>query len=378
MSRSAAKRARRDGVEAIEIVDADPAAFGGAPVAVVADEGGSSEPRSPRRQAPAWVVGLAVVLTIGAAGTVAWKLRPWYNDPVVIVRAAIVVPTLTNQLVIGTGAGTPTGALITNTVERPTPGTTESGAVFVDASATVGNPGTARAVFYRTDLDSSGDPTFDPSDTISSGVVHGGPAAVVSSGSGVTVRWQPSDGKIYVLRTDRLDPSAALRLANAITSDGPTVRISPRSALGQLRVVGTMADTDRMEALFVASQAFARGSSYSTYLADASAVAVRYRHAGMAVGTSIGPRTMELLESTFPLRSHVTVHGHNAIEFDITSSFDSGERTFTTVMWTEGGRLIAVTSTSPALAEQYAAAVRPATDAEWRQVVRLSSPVPTG
>jgi hypothetical protein len=376
MSRSAASRARRDG-DIIEVVDADPNAFGGAPVAVVADEGGPSEPRSPRRQAPAWVVGLAVVLTIGAAGTVAWKLRPWYKDPVVIVREASVVPTLTNHLVIGTGAGAPTDSLITTTVEAAPRSIAEIGAVFVDPSA-ADNQRRASAIFYRTDANSANDPTFDPSATVSSVEVHGTPARLIGSGSGITVRWQPTNGKVYILQTDGLDDGEALRLANSITSDGPTVRISDRSALGPLQVLGTLADEQRIDELLVSGRAFSVNVGLGTFVVDASILAVRYPHAGIAVGTGFGPNTVEMIASSIPVRSRLTVHGRDAIEFDITMGYASGAATLTTVAWTEGGRLIAVTATSPALAEQYAAAVRPATEVEWQQVQRVSSSATAG
>jgi hypothetical protein len=335
------------------------------------------EPPAPRRGAPAWVVGLAVALLIGAAGAVARNLEPWYVDPVVVVRNASVVPTLTNQLVIGTGAGTPTGAFIGTSDQPIAARANGSGAVFVESPGTVLDH-RASAIFYRIDQSGSDYVSFGSDFTTSSVVVHGTPATLVSNGSVTVVRWQGVDRKVWILQTEGIDPTAAMRLANALTSNGPTVRVSPRSALGRLQAVGTIDDRDRMEAVLAGSQAFALDATYTMFIGDTTSVAVRYPHAGIAIGTSLGSHAIELMGSTFPVTSHVTVHGHAAVEFDITTNSGPEPATLTTVMWPEGGRIIAVTATTPALAEHYASAVRPASITEWRQVVGLSSSATAG
>jgi len=367
--------ARPDEGDIIEIVDADPTVFGAAPVVVDArDE--PHEQRKPHREVSVWSVGLVVVLLAVAAGTVAWKLQPWHHDDAVYVRDHVATTTLTDHLVIADVAGAPVGALLPTA--QPLPTEVAEGAVFIDAASTPGIEATANAIYSRFEPDMRAEVSFDPSATTAVVEVHGVSGMTATSGTSVVVRWRLADGTVQSLQTDRVSADAALRLANAITSDGHTVRVAPRSALGQLCPLGTVAESQHVVQVFVASQAFAQdpggGASPDN---DPSIFAVRYRTAGIAVGHGAGPDTLALIATSLPLRAHLEVHGLDALSFDLSASFGATPSTLTTVMWVEGGRLIAVCATSPALAQQYAQAVRPATDAEWRQVVQLSSSVPT-
>ncbi|MEI8241295.1 MAG: hypothetical protein WCI22_17930, partial [Actinomycetota bacterium] len=338
------RHTRHDAIEIIELVDADPNVFGGAPLTTVDNDRTPGESRAPRGATTAWLGGAAVALMLLGAAAVARQLRPWQaGDPAVVVRDASVTPTLTNHLVIGTVAGTPTGALTTTIDEQVGRIAFPRGAVFASGLAEAGSPSVKSAVFYES-LSTTADNAFDPSATTTSVEVQGTAATLVSSGSSFLVRWKSADGNVYLLRTDRLDRAEALRLANALTIEGTSVRIRHRSALGALGVRGTLADAQRLGAVFEESQSV--GNEQPLYGAgnDATMVVVRYPHAGMAVNTSVGPNTMALTESSFPVRAHVSVHGHDAIEVDTTVNFGSGESTRTTLMWTEGGRLIAVTA----------------------------------
>ena len=86
--------------ELIELLDADPAAFGGSAVV--------NPPRAPRpaRTRPAWMVPAAIAVVSLVAATAAMTVwKPWDNDfkiRVAFPSTAPVEPTLTEQLVCST------------------------------------------------------------------------------------------------------------------------------------------------------------------------------------------------------------------------------------------------------------------------------------
>jgi hypothetical protein len=297
-------------------------------------------------------------------------LNPWYRDPEVIVRSATVVPSLTDQLVIGRYPGVARSAEISE-MSATTPQGFEGGAVFVGPSPSDG--GTPNnAIFYRFAAGSQGY-------TVDQGAaepitVKGSLGTIAVTGPSILVQWHPADGKDAFLRTTGLDRAATLRLANSLTVRGDAVRVSHRSALAGMHAIGTIADAQQLGAVFQAAQGYAGQPTFGPTGTRSRIVVVRYPAATVAVGEAVGPATHDLLTLLFPVVGHTTADGFDAVVFDTSTNDGAQQVARTTVMWTEGGRIIAVSAPSKALAQQYAEAVRAATDDEWLQVQHLSAP----
>jgi hypothetical protein len=368
------RRVRAD-VELIELVDADPSAFGGSHE-VIGDrfeapaEAPQREATFPSTAASAWRVGALVIMLAVVASVTAWHLNPWYRDPEVIVRSATVVPSLTDQLVIGRYPGVARSAEISE-MSATTPQGFEGGAVFVGPSPSDG--GTPNnAIFYRFAAGSQGY-------TVDQGAaepitVKGSLGTIAVTGPSILVQWHPADGKDAFLRTTGLDRAATLRLANSLTVRGDAVRVSHRSALAGMHAIGTIADAQQLGAVFQAAQGYAGQPTFGPTGTRSRIVVVRYPAATVAVGEAVGPATHDLLTLLFPVVGHTTADGFDAVVFDTSTNDGTQQVARTTVMWTEGGRIIAVSAPSKALAQQYAEAVRAATDDEWLQVQHLSAP----
>jgi hypothetical protein len=374
------RRARTNGetIELIELVDVDPAAFGaGHDVIGVRFDGPAEAPRSDApiasATASAWRVGAAMFALLLAAGATAAALRPWYRDPVLIVRSATVQPSLTDQLVIGRYPGVARSAEIVSPSSALADGI-RGGAVF---AATPGVDGTtARSATYYVVADTAGTNNPPADDSTEPITVQGTLGTITQNGSSILVQWHPADGVVSVLRTRGLDRAATLRLASQLVVRGDTVRVGHRSALQGMHAVGTIADAQQLGAVFEAAQAYAGEPTFGPLGGSSRIVAVRYPAAAVAVGTSVGPGTDEFLALSFPAVAHTTADGYDAVVVDTSTSNGRTRTTRTTVVWTEHGRIIAVSASSRALAEQYAEAVRPATADEWLQVQHLSAPSP--
>jgi len=374
------RRARSNGetIELIELVDVDPAAFGaGHDIVGVRFDGPAEAPRS---EAPiasatssAWRVGATMLVLLVAAGATAVALRPWYRDPVLIVRSAVVQPSLTDQLVIGRYPGVARSAEIVSPSSALANGF-RGGAVFATEPGTDGTTARNATFYVVADTTDPNNPTAD--DSTEPITVQGTLGTITISDPSILVQWHPADGVVSVLRTTGLDRGAALRLAGQLVVRGDTVRVGHRSALQGMHAVGTIADAQQLGAVFEAAQAYAGEPTFGPLGGSSRIVAVRYPAAAVAVGSSVGSATDELLAVSFPAVAHTTADGYDAVVVDTSTNNGSTRTARTTVVWSEHGRIIAVSAPSRALAEQYAEAVRPATADEWLQVQHLSAPSP--
>jgi hypothetical protein len=372
-------RARRDDLEVIELVDADPAAFGGAPVAVVSDDAGEPRPtrrrREPPRGVPAWMMGLAVVLLIVAAGTVAWKLSPWHADDSVFVRDQRATPTLTNHLIVGDLHVVPLASYVGASAAEPVERTNviTSGAVFVGPRSTPSSTPPSM-LFWRIPPGTTfSDESNDGSSKIE---VQGQPGTIMRGSGEYLIRWGLPDGSQDNLRALSVDEGTATRLADNISIDRhDTVFVRHRSALGAFHAAGTVNDLQTAGSTFTAAAVWATDPGSIPPSNLRSVDLIDYGPLTLAVGPSTGSDPIELLRPNLPAATALQVHGHDALAVQVnTDSAASPSAGLNyVVVWVEGGLTIAVAGNTLSATLQNAEAVRPATDAEWQQVVKVQN-----
>lgn len=362
-----------DGFDLVELVDVDPTVFGSGheivgsrfdgPEAVPHREGAIAGGR-----ASAWRLGLVVLLLVSTAAVTAGRLRPWYRNPALLVRSTPVTPSLTDQLVIGRYPGVARSAEISSVTTGSASGEV-GGAVF--AAFTEDGVDPAHSAAYSV---VANDDTVSPGGEVEPVTVHGALGTLQSHGSTVLVQWHPADHTTATLRTSGMDRAAALRLAGELSLRGDAVRVGHRGALRGMQPVGTIDDARQLSAVFQAAQSYAGQATFGPRGASSRIVAVRYSAAVVAVGTSTSADMHRLIELFFPGAAHTTADGYDAVVVDTTTSDGSVTVPRTTVVWTEGGRILAVSAPTRALAEKYAEAVRPASAGEWDEVQHLSAP----
>jgi hypothetical protein len=373
-------RGQRDDVDIIELVAADPTAFGGAPVAVVDTGLVPREPREPSSSNRRWPAGLLVVVLVGAAATVGWKIAPWHGNDVLYVRDHIASPvTLTSHLVIDNNNAVPIasylGAAATTSV---TPATAQAnvistGAVFVASSPTGGSTSTPSILYWRVPSGSNVDNTAIEGAT--KVTVQGMPGTVWDSGSGVLVRWTLADGSQDTLQARAADTATALRIANVLSVDTHgTVVVRHRSALGPFHPAGTVNDVQAAVAGFNAAASWSNAGGAVPAANERSVDLVDYGEGmALAIGPSVGPDALALIRAVLPTATtDVQVHGHVALSLPLNRDVATDTTlSQAEVLWVEGGRILTVSGGTQELALQYAQSVRPATEAEWQQVVKV-------
>jgi len=380
-------RGSRDDVDIIELVDADPTVFGGAPITAVDDGSGRVRPRrEPRTSDRRWVAGLIVVVLVGAAATVGWTLAPWHRNDLLYVHDHIAAPvTLTSHLVIGDGTAVPIvsylGASATTT---RTPATAQAdvvstGAVFVSATPIDGGVSTPSILYWRIPSGSNVDNSAIEGAT--KVTVQGQPGTVWESASGVLVRWTLADGSQDTLQARATDKATALRIADVLSVDAHgTVVVRHRSALAPFHPVGTVNDVQAATSTFGAAGFWTTAGGSAPPANERSVDLVDYGEGmALAIGPSVGPDALALVRAILPMATaDVQVHGHPAISVPLTNdAATSTSLSQAVVMWVEGGRILAVSGGTQELAQQYAQSVRSATDAEWRQVMKVQPTTPT-
>ena len=363
------------GPEWIEIIDADPSAFGA---------GASLSADRPR---PAWVrggsrsvVGLVVLALVGGAAVVGTRLQPWHRGPHSLsFPAPGVVPAGDGHWVFDTPPGTLVGAG-TGTPAPNEPGSYAmsefTGYVFADADASIGfvrgASSTGRSAMFSTR-------TYDALVTGgTAATVQGVPAVITQAVNATTnridVEFGPIDGQLFDVTAEHLTMQEALRFADAVGLRDGTPTISDDRALAGMQPVVGARDLTRVYSLLSNT---GEQSIPQTWLVFAS-----YRSAdGIATVGSIpfaGSDVPRLLRLLLPGGVERTVHGvtglaaADAVRIS-TDPFSNNS----VVMWQEDGRLVMVSSSGTidatvALAET----VRAATAAEWGDVVDVAARTP--
>ncbi len=360
----------RDEIERIELIDADPGAFGqvaGSPTAE------SSAPSTPRTGAPGSsrpfprkivLVGLACLAVVGflAAGLVWWS--PWKHDP----RLTLPDPratefALSDRLIFDPEPSELRTALLgtaDDAVESPwTNGS--SGYFFGEPDATFDpEDGDDRWLgFFARSIDDPGTPFIFGQRTIA-----GAPAEVSDESKGALIRlaWGPVDGWVFTAAASHVTVDEAIAVAEQLRMiDGRPVLLD-RRLLPELDPLGPFGDYVTIATLTSLAQDTGRP------IDDINGL---YYGFGGASVVSMPGNESAIDMVRFVLDVDVregTVHGRRAVGWSKGAGpFGGIDRT--TVLWWEGGRVVLVAGDGDldatfALAER----VRPATDAEWSTV----------
>lgn len=364
----------------IDILDADPDAFGALPLPPDQPESEAGVDTLTRRR-PRWLVRAlaASAVALVGAGVLVWQ--PWADDT---DTGGVSFPSastdgseaLTEQLVFGEPPGELTLAGLGDG-DNDVGGFGLDGAVgyfFAEPGARFqfGQGGAGRwAAFFAVALDSPDAPTVDVEDA-TAGTIQGSPASVSLEGGGpISVEFGPVDGRMFSVATSDMSRAETLAFAEAVGVDGDTALVADSSVLGEMMPLGTVAEYFDVLQLAFQSSAFGGfgpgmisvhyGGGNDTYTLSSVAagddgLAMMHFVFGDGVGAA----------------SSVTVHDLPAI------ATTTGDQAFADepvnfVAWVEGGRLVMVTGPDElddlvALAET----VRPASDDEWADVVAVA------
>ncbi|MGB8859147.1 MAG: hypothetical protein WCC60_07825 [Ilumatobacteraceae bacterium] len=333
----------------IDVIDADPDAFGGE---------GSATTHHERTPLPRWAIPVAAGLVVALWVTAAiW--HPWVPEPKWRTFAPPAAPAavLTDQLVLGLSPDTVIGLDLGQELapREPTP----IGYVFAEPDGTYET--NAWALFHS--RASAGGSAVEPSD--STDLVRGLQAEVHKVRVRTTIRWGPIDGEYWDAETNRFDKAAALAFANAVgVVDGvPAIERSYR--LGALQPLGDVKTLTRVQVLasYLGGEPVLSAFTPTVVTYETSSGPVRAASIGVET-----PDALAMAEFYFGHSSDITVHGVPALSI---ASRSLGS----VIVWQEGDRLMAVAgSESDAAMRILAESLHAATPDEWAAVVDASQP----
>ncbi|MEN9644732.1 MAG: hypothetical protein RL238_1401 [Actinomycetota bacterium] len=350
----------------IELIDADPTVFGGAPRAAASEP---EQPASPRRPFPTRAVlvsGLVCLVMAGlVAGLLAWK--PWYDDPrLVLDDTRVRASELSERLVFDPPpselrASTEHG----NDIDAAEAWSANSvGFFFADPEATFDpDDGDDRWFgFYAR-------PSSDPRTPLIFGqtTIAGAPAEVSNETDGdlIEMAWGPVDGFTYTAAASHLTVEQATAIADQLRiEEGKPVLLDDRTLVG-LEPLGSFGDYLTLLTLSQFTQDTGAGLD--------RLVGVYYGFDREAVVSVPGrPEALDMLWFVLNLRpTEGEVHGLPAYGFT-KGAGPFGGMDVSTVVWFEGGRIIIVAAAGEVdEVFELAQTVRPATDDEWQAVLAL-------
>lgn len=362
------------GPQRIEIIAADPTAFGHAAAESAAPDG-KVRRRLPRPSTPVLIA--ALVLAALVAGVLVWQ--PWSEDSSGVLSlpdGAPTVPEMASELVLDNPPGPATAAGL---------GLEGDWTLLLAADLRIGyvvaGPGahpelsgqdTGRwASFSATPEDDPLAPRVDEQTT----TIQGAPAMLLDTGNPLLrfVVFGPVDGWLFEVRTNRLSERETLRLAESVgVRDGVPV-VTDRAALADLEPIGSTAALDGLFRLVNTpgdSAIPAQDTVFVKYGSGASAAAV-------ASITAPTDDMTAMFDFVFPSGRAVTVHDQPAVAIGGAAAL--GLSTFqTVVVWVEGGRIVMAggmggIDDTVALAES----VRRATVDEWAEVALVAADTPS-
>lgn len=360
----------RDDLEPIEVIDADPSAFGPAPRSAAPADGRSERERDPEApDAPPrswpWISAVAVVLVAAMVALLAWS--PWSGGTsLVLTDPRPAESELTERLVFDE----PPSELRLAVLGREDGGGNDSGPIWNSESIGYffGAPG---ATF---DPDDGTDRWFGffalPSDHPSTPLVFGqreiaGAPAEVSDeteGALVDMAWGPVDGYTFTAAGSQMTIDEAVTIAEQLRIvDGRPVVVDD-SVLDGMEGLGAFGDYVALATLVQYAQNNGRGVD--------GLIGLYYGFDGHSVVSVQGNEsTLDLVGFVMdPDAEERTVHGQRAVGFTKGAGPFGGFDT-STVLWWEGGRVVLVAGDGDLSATfDLAESVRPATDEEWAEV----------
>jgi len=357
--------------ELIEILDADPYAFG--------SSGRDTPPRAPRSR-PQWSVPVAVaaIAAVALVATLAvWK--PWENDfqvRLTFPSLSPVEPTLTEQLVFGDPPDDLTLASVGAGEDGFNNLAGADGYFFADANANfnLGQGGSGRwATFFAGRSDSTSQ-TLQNGDGALDVIVQGAPGTILTSidSQNIELNFGPIDGRFISVVTSELTQDETLAFAEASVFDDSVPVIADAWTVAGLQPVGSISRFGSVFGFVV--------TAANPVNAQPTIVTAQYGPEDRRLTVTshaTGDNDLKLLSFFLGGEIDSDVHGQPALTY-VADPSDSllafGIEFGSIVAWVEGGRMIMVTGKMPVdeLIE-LAETVRPATDDEWAEVVSVAA-----
>ena len=330
----------------IDLIDADPSAFGHR----------QSTPVAERRPLPRWLIPTAIGV-VAALGATALVWRPWEQEPK--WRKFSTGPTsasvLSERLLLDV-PGAPIDVRLGQdlTAGEPTP----FGYVFAEAGGTYESD--RWALFHSRGSNSGGEAT--PADAAYR--VQGMNAKVRRVRVRTTITWGPVDGNYWDAETNLLSRDEALRFAESVGVVDGLPALERSYGLHDLRPLGDVKTLGRVQVL-------ADYLGGEPTLSPFTPTVLTYqRNTGPLVLASIAiaPDGLAVAEFYFGHASPTTVAGTPALLIH-------SRRYGTMVVWMDGGRLMVLAGQeSDTTMVVLASTLREANPAEWAGVVEAATP----
>ena len=359
----------RDDIELIEVIDADPSAFGAIPRPRAVDEPSDLPPRTDHPTSGSWRwVAAAAVLVAAIIGLFAW--HPWSGtESLVLADPRPVDSELTERLVFDSPPSdlrlASLGASTEQDEQTPPIWNSESIGYFLGVPDATFDPddGSDRWFgFYALPADLPNTPLV-----FGQRKIAGAPAEVSdeSGGSLVDLAWGPVDGYTFAASASQMTVDEAVAIAEQLRIVRGRPVVVDRSVLGALQPLGAFGNYVTLATLIQFAKNNGRGQD--------GVVGLYYGFDGHSV-VSVPGNAASLDFVRFVMDPDVqerTVHGQRAVGFTKGSGPFGGFDT-STVVWWEGGRVVLVAGDGDLSATfDLAESVRPATDQEWKEVVAL-------
>ncbi len=334
----------------IDVIDADLGVFGP-----------SAAPPAPvRRPRPRWLVPTAIAVA-GVCGAAAMVWRPWEPPPDwrTFGPAAPAVASLSDHLVLDLDGVTVTSLHVgpNSDADDPAP----LGHVFAAPGGTYEYD--AWALFHSGGSNADGAAPVSKSTDL----VRGLPAEVRSVRVRTTVRWGPIGGNYWDSETNRLHDDAALDFANAVGVVAGLPAVAYGHNMGVLKPLGDVKTLARVQVL-------------AAYL-DSEPVLSKFTPTVVTYEVGSTPVTVASIDTDtdgLAMARFYLDQGRDVIVHGVPGALIETRRIGKVVVWHEGNRLVVVTAdvTDDQLLAM-AKAVRPATQAEWDQVIAATAAAPT-
>ncbi len=335
-----------DDLTEIDLIDADPSAFGPRQTTPVAE----------RRPLPRWLIPLAIGV-VAALGATALVWRPWEQEPKWRTFSTGPTPAavLSERLLLEVPGGPIEVRLGQDlTGGEPTP----FGYVFAEAG---GNYQSDRWALFRSRGSNAADEATPADATYH---VKGMNATVRRVRVRNTITWGPFDGNNWGVETNLLGRLEALRFAEAVGVVDGLPALERRYGLHDLRPLGDVKTLGRVQVLadYLGGEPVLSPFTPTvlTYQGDNGPLLV--------ASIAIAADGLAMAEFYFGRSSPTTVAGEPALLFH-------SRRYATMVVWMDGGRLVVLAGQeSGTTMVELANTLREANPAQWAAVVEAATP----
>lgn len=335
----------------IDVIDADPSAFG--------DATGSRSSARERRPRPRWLRPVALATCTGAAVSL-FVLQPWEVPPQwrKFDHPAPSTAIISNLLLPAAPPGPVLAVTEPDSVGSNTP-TTAAGYVFAEPGATFGF---RRAALFEATPTGTRDAPPATDEQADGPTVHGVPAAFEAFRLRNEIEWGPLDGYSWRVFTTGLSDEESLEFAAAVGAPDGTPALQHDYSLDGMVPLGSVSAFNSATSL----RNELSGGHLSSQLSPTMVTYLLDEERDLRVASVPAPGdVMQLVGYVFGAGTSTTVHGLPAQVID---SREVGPM----VVWFEGGRLVAVAgaqtdaellataeSISPAGADEWLNAVSP-------------------